>query len=263
MGLNSRATAWKYPQAAQRYVIVGGLQRLAKTTQKRDPALAGSTFDQVYRWLEPFARVSLAKRRASDAAMRLSRVQARACPEDLPMLERAAWRRQQRWKCVSWWVEAWWLDGVIHADPQGGELTAEDVAVDDPEKGGAHFRAHTAYRGLVLEAVELLGDVASTPDRDMASQLYDQAYPYVAALAHPVLLRMPEAKEAIDRLWSDHDPRERSVVTRARRLDAIPLMVEAWYHSGVFGEPPVPLDPESGDKLRDLIPEAPAWRGNT
>lgn len=248
--------AWKHPQAAQRELVLRALNRLAETTTHPDPRTAATTFDQVYRWVHELAAGPLQKYR--EPGSQVERILSEEPPKGLDAAQEQQWGRRKRWQTVRWFVEAWWLDGVIGADPKPEDLSTDDLLTDDGSKA-THWYAQNAYRGLVLGAIDLLGTAASRTKRELATRLYNQAYEYVHAVAHPCVLRVPEAKRALSRLWSDHDPRDPPSVTRARRMDSLRYFNLAWYHSAVFGHPRVPLDTGAEEQLKSLIPEAPEW----
>lgn len=251
MGSRTRASqSFKYPDAAHRYLIMDAMGRLAQTTQHADPTVREDTFDQIYRHVESLARPHLGDQREAfaEASSKIARLRR----------ERGPGTHRRRWQTVRWFMELWWLAGVFGANPENEDPEPDDLVKPDHQKG-SHWFAHNAYRTLVVGAVELMGDAASDTDRDRAADRYDAAYPYVHAIAHPVLERLPTVRRAVSELWSDHEHGERATVTRARRMDTFPLFITAWNRSGVLGRPGIPVDHSTIELFEEIIPKTTPW----
>lgn len=245
------APAWvKYPQAAQRRLLGIGIRNLIDTTQHVDQDTAHATFRQAFRFLEPFARTSLAKPNARHAAINVTYL------VHAPHNGTSPYHR--RWQIVRWWIEAWWVDGIYSADPQDPDLTAEDLI--DPAPGqSTHYLAANAYRSLIIDALEVLADASTNPHPDHAITLYDRLYHPLRALAHPVLERLNHIQANARQVWNDHTHTEPRNVTRARRMDTIPHLIDAWHHAGVLGHRHTPQDPTTTQLVDDHIPQHLDW----
>lgn len=238
----------KHPQRAKRWMAIKALKRLAKagvnTGMAEEPP---SQFDRVYRVVRSFAYPDLVDHQGpASNVVSLER--------DADATADAEHARRKRWRAVGWMVEGWWLSGIFSADPMDSQQPVEQMVRDDPGQA-TPWNAINGYRYLAGQAYELFLDQAALEDGEQATRGVDRAYGFLDAVALPVVQRLPSVEEQIAQVWADHGPGEAAAVTRARRMDTVPYIVEAWHRSSVLGRPVVGFDPEAEALLEGVFSE--------
>lgn len=242
--------AWKHPQRAKRWVIVDALDALAEAAVASAPGSGGpSPFLRVYRHVRSLAYPDL--RDHKEPAAYASHAEAKAARGDVGPVR----ARRYRWNAVGWWVDAWWRSAIFAADPTDLEMEPEEYLTDDGEQR-TNWNAVNGYRALATNALDLLLEQSRKGDVEAASVGYDRAYRYLRAVTCPVVQRLPRVREQIAERWSSYEVGEPEDRTRARRMDTVPMLVDALHRSAILGQPVVPHDPAAKDLVEDAIPEA-------
>lgn len=236
---------FKYGVSARRFFIRTALGLLGDAMTHREQQARHRTFLQAQRFAQDWARPAL-----------------EAHPELFDQLDEIptttdelaqtyAGIQHPDWAKVCIWVEAWYRDDVFGAQPRDTDLEADEILDPDPSQT-SHYFARRSYREAVSDALQTQADAIQTTDGSLANALYDWTYPYVVAVAWPVLQRLEKTLTAVTDLWHDGIPEDESNA-RARRMDTVSELILGWHRSGVFSQPAVPHDDASRDDLLEVI----------
>lgn len=241
----SQEKAFKYGIAARRYLIRQRLGWMGRAMTKRDAQARERLFLQARRSAASFATPALEAHPELYDAL-----------EDLPRTEddrAAAYAgvHHPGWVRACTWVEAWYRDDVFGAKPRDDQIEADDLLEPNAEQA-THYFAQRAYREAVVDTLQVQAEALTEPDGAWANALYDWTYPYIVAIAWPVLTRLEDTHDRVRRIWQDGLP-PKDEHARARRLETVDELVLAWHQSGVFSEATVPHDDAARDDLLELI----------